>query len=468
MVPHLALTKRHGPRIFSLSLLAALGATACGGIETEGYQSAGGDVREPDALPPSARAVPFEEFTDDVGTRATNENRTLIRTARGYQEFFGHAPPAGVDFAKQWVIFYSAGTRPTGGFDANILSLMVSGEDLVAVTELVSPGPECGVTDALTSPYVLIKFAAQIGTAIDFRKKDRVQHCGCTPPPKVTCGGIAGIQCPGLGTCVDDPSDSCDPNKGGADCGGVCQCSAAAVTCPVGAAFDSSPEVCTCVPKTPPTCGPVCAIACPYGNVLDDKGCPTCSCNPPPDPCAAILCQSGTHCEKQEVVCVTAPCPPIGVCVPDAPKVSCGGIAGIQCPGIGKCIDDPTDSCDPTKGGADCGGICQCIENVACIRGTVFDGSPKVCSCVPAPIMCGAVCTIFCEYGNVLDANGCPTCACNPPPANACSWEKCPAPAPGAANYVCPDGKTIAGPACLAQADGSCGWSFVSCPTPAK
>jgi hypothetical protein len=36
------------------------------------------------------------------------------------------------------------------------------------------------------------------------------------------CGGIAGIQCQNGGTCVDDPSDSCDPNNGGADCPGIC------------------------------------------------------------------------------------------------------------------------------------------------------------------------------------------------------------------------------------------------------
>jgi hypothetical protein len=38
------------------------------------------------------------------------------------------------------------------------------------------------------------------------------------------CGGIAGFQCsPGL-ECVDDPSDTCDPDRGGADCGGICVC----------------------------------------------------------------------------------------------------------------------------------------------------------------------------------------------------------------------------------------------------
>lgn len=37
------------------------------------------------------------------------------------------------------------------------------------------------------------------------------------------CGGIAGFACPeGYSGCVDDPRDSCDPARGGADCGGLC------------------------------------------------------------------------------------------------------------------------------------------------------------------------------------------------------------------------------------------------------
>jgi len=41
------------------------------------------------------------------------------------------------------------------------------------------------------------------------------------------CGGIAGIGCPEGEICTDDPSDDCDPNQGGADCGGICVPSAA-------------------------------------------------------------------------------------------------------------------------------------------------------------------------------------------------------------------------------------------------
>ena len=36
------------------------------------------------------------------------------------------------------------------------------------------------------------------------------------------CGGIAGFLCPEGQICVDDPTDSCDPASGGADCIGIC------------------------------------------------------------------------------------------------------------------------------------------------------------------------------------------------------------------------------------------------------
>lgn len=39
---------------------------------------------------------------------------------------------------------------------------------------------------------------------------------------KPMCGGFAGIACPKGQICKDDPTDDCDPAKGGRDCGGIC------------------------------------------------------------------------------------------------------------------------------------------------------------------------------------------------------------------------------------------------------
>ena len=35
---------------------------------------------------------------------------------------------------------------------------------------------------------------------------------------------------------------------------------------------------------------------------------------------------------------------------------------------------------------------------------------------------------------------------------------------PASPNFLCPDGVTVGGPACRAQASGSCGWIIVQCP----
>src|SRR5688572_24377692 len=61
------------------------------------------------------------------------------------------------------------------------------------------------------------------------------------------CGGIAGFTCPGAGQCVDDPSDDCDPENGGADCGGLCECNAQGL-CVAGQIWNDSPDVCGCEP----------------------------------------------------------------------------------------------------------------------------------------------------------------------------------------------------------------------------
>lgn len=49
-----------------------------------------------------------------------------------------------------------------------------------------------------------------------------VVECPSASEP-IQCGGIAAQPCPEGMSCADDPDDDCDPNAGGADCGGVCK-----------------------------------------------------------------------------------------------------------------------------------------------------------------------------------------------------------------------------------------------------
>jgi len=105
--------------------------------------------------------------------------------------------------------------------------------------------------------------------------------------PQVSCGGFSGKPCPGSGSCQDDPTDSCDPKAGGADCIGVCVCKQPAGACPPDRIWDGSPSVCACakVPAGEPcgnkTCGDgefccnkSCSVCAPKGGACDLIACP--------------------------------------------------------------------------------------------------------------------------------------------------------------------------------------------------
>jgi len=73
------------------------------------------------------------------------------------------------------------------------------------------------------------------------------------------------------------------------NCGPLCK-----LGCPWGNVLDPKGcPICKC--KKKPKCGPVCEIHCQYGNVLDNKGCPTCKCREPPKcgPVCQIFCRYG-------------------------------------------------------------------------------------------------------------------------------------------------------------------------------
>jgi hypothetical protein len=257
---------------------------------------------------------------------------------------------------------------------------------------------------------------------------------GDDEPSPVRCGGITGDGCPGAGECVDDESDDCDPENGGADCGGLCACSGAAVLCGPNTFFDDDPNVCACVPHDGgggEACG---ATTCEDGMVCCNASCGICTepggfctqqaCEPidPPGALCDLSCEPGFHCELVEVTCIQAPCPPQPECVASP---QCGGFAGFTCEGEGECVDTPDDGCDPENGGADCGGYCVCTVGplIDCAPDHRFDPSPAVCACVKGDAPEGEACgDTVCAADEVCCNASCGICT---PPDGACTQQIC-------------------------------------------
>lgn len=142
--------------------------------------------------------------------------------------------------------------------------------------------------------------AAAAGTGV-------LHHGECEPPPAQFCGGIAGIQCPDGQECIDNPDDDCDPQNGGADCGGIC--------------------VDACEPV-------LCELFCENGFAKDkETGCEVCECASDPEPvedCHVAGC-SGELCVGPDgpdvSICIFSPwytCLSLTSCGNFGPEGACG------------------------------------------------------------------------------------------------------------------------------------------------
>ena len=150
------------------------------------------------------------------------------------------------------------------------------------------------------------------------------------------------------------------------------------------------------------TCGPICAIACEFGNVLDEAGCPTCSCKPPPKECGP------NDCANQAAPAIAKLCPD-GSSVGFSCRINVRGQCSLQ-----------QDEC---------------------------------------PTMCKPVtCKIACQFGFKKDASGCEICACAEAPA--CKATECGPPPPVA---PCPGGVGPSMSCVRSSSTGKCNWNVGQC-----
>jgi len=352
--------------VVSLSLVAGCGAPDDNSPVEEAAVSDAAADEKADSL-----SIAFTAFDDDIGSVGQTETRKLFTTSGSYKAYFGHDAPRDVDFSKEWVVFYSAGVKRTGGFEASVARVALAGRTLNVTTSLVSPGPDCFVTQALTKPHALVKLAKPrpAPSFVRYYRSDSTNSCAAPTCDAVRCA--AGTHCELVQvTCIKAP---CYPQP---------QC-VADPTCPGRGRYDATTNACVCPPNN------TFCIAGTHWN-----GDPSvCACT---SLCDSVRCAAGTHCEA----------------VGNA--VSC--VADPVCPGRGV-YNATTKACD-----------CP-VNTTFCINGTHWNGDASVCSCVPDGGNCNTVadCVKVDNYcgGCACEAHGKfetpPTCA-NPV---ACFAEPC-------------------------------------------
>lgn len=285
-------------------------------------------------------------------------------------------------------------------------------------------------------------------------------------PGPTACGGIGGLPCePGL-RCIDDPVDECEPERGDADCSGICVPGEEPLRCG-GFSGATCPDGLSCVDDPTDTCDPLnggadCPGLCEPGSSEEcqtDADCPPlrapCQvCADGTEVCPRSFCDNG-HCSKDLPTC--------------APVVICGD-DGSGCNPGENCVDDPDDTCDPAAGATGCKGLCVPVEIPRCgaepgdtcppghqcvdPSGTVCDpnsaGSGCAGICVPAP----AGCQTESDCDHVLIIQGCVQCpdssywSCARAECRdgvcAAGFDACPTPdfCGGIAGFPCPPGLT--------------------------
>lgn len=207
----------------------------------------------------------FETLVDPLGlgTAPNRAQTTLLATPESYENLFGHAPPSDISFdAGEVALFYAAGIQTSGGYAASVQSIGASLAGLIVTTDLVTPGPTCPVTLAMTTPHALVKFTLPRVVPAQLLATDNlisVRHCSDACAGNVVCGPE---------TDFDEESCSCLPEPAENPC--------AYTTCAPGLSCISKGGYAFCVPalaQEGTACG---AATCLVGTECCNASCGTC------------------------------------------------------------------------------------------------------------------------------------------------------------------------------------------------
>lgn len=234
-----------------LVILTAVGCGSAGSTKGEADESLALDdgssstATEEQAL---KKSISFDEFDDDLDGAGQSEVRKVFTSAAAYRNYFGHDAPSDVDFYYDWVAFYSAGTQSTAGYTAKIESISTSGSTIYVKTSLESPGDNCQVTQAETTPYAFVRFAKPYPRpkTVRYQKHDSTLYCEDSAPTCDTLDCPTGTHCVESSStaahCVNDPCPGAGRRSSSTH---QCECKVLGI-CPLGASWNEDPAVCGC------------------------------------------------------------------------------------------------------------------------------------------------------------------------------------------------------------------------------
>lgn len=81
-----------------------------------------------------------------------------------------------VDFSEETIVAVLFGTKPTGGYTIEVTEVTSDGDRLHVQVEKTVPGADCVTTQAVTSPYHVIKVPAA-GADVEFNTSEETRSC---------------------------------------------------------------------------------------------------------------------------------------------------------------------------------------------------------------------------------------------------------------------------------------------------
>ena len=120
--------------------------------------------------------VTFSTLVDGQASAIEEEREVVVQTSAEWKALWAKHSPGQkfpvVDFAKSTVIGVFLGTRNTGGYRAVITGIDRNGSDLVVTWQEEKPSPDLMVTQALTSPFHIVRID-KTADAVKFAKAKR-------------------------------------------------------------------------------------------------------------------------------------------------------------------------------------------------------------------------------------------------------------------------------------------------------